>query len=228
MKPWILFKERPILFSSNMVRAILDGNKTQTRRLNGLREINKDPDNWEFVTTSNSAITLTDKFFVLFVNKNIEQSIWVKCPLGLAGDHLWVRETFGRTQNVSNLENWPGRFHKRVDEDTVYIYRADDGWWEWTDYGGFPTEKSHWKPSIHMPREASRITLEIKNIRVERLQDISESDTEAEGIEFMRDIPDADESLTGKQLFEVLWESINSLGSWKQNPWVWVIEFEKK
>lgn len=202
MKPWILFKERPILFSGNMVRAILDGNKTQTRRIVKEKEIRNR--------------------FPMYIKNNIwawgtkpcdgTQACWshdtFKCPYGTEGDRLWVRETW------SYLDS----------EKTEFIYRADDNRWiEDLHSAGSP-----WKPSIHMPREASRITLEIKNIRVERLQDISESDTEAEGIEFMRDIPDADESLTGKQLFEVLWESINSLGSWKQNPWVWVIEFEKK
>lgn len=202
LKPWILFKERPILFSGNMVRAILDGNKTQTRRIVKEKEIRNR--------------------FPMYIKNNIwawgtkpcdgTQACWshdtFKCPYGTEGDRLWVRETW------SYLDS----------EKTEFIYRADDNRWiEDLHSAGSP-----WKPSIHMPREASRITLEIKNIRVERLQDISESDTEAEGIEFMRDIPDADESLTGKQLFEVLWESINSLGSWKQNPWVWVIEFEKK
>jgi len=86
-----------------------------------------------------------------------------------------------------------------------------------------------WKPSIHMPRWASRITLEVTGVRVERVQAITEADAEAEGIAFMRDIPDADETLTAKVLFEILWESINAKRGygWDVNPWVWVVEFRR-
>ena len=83
------------------------------------------------------------------------------------------------------------------------------------------------RPSIHMPRWASRILLEITAVRVERLQDISEEQAEAEGVNFLRYVPDADETLTAAQLFECLWSSINGDESWSANPWVWVVEFKR-
>lgn len=212
MKPWILFKERPILFSGNMVRAILDGNKTQTRRIVKEKEIRNR--------------------FPMYIKNNIwawgtkpcdgTQACWshdtFKCPYGTEGDRLWVRETW------SYLDS----------EKTEFIYRADDNRWiEDLHSAGSP-----WKPSIHMPREASRITLEIKNIRVERLQDISEEDSKAEGIEWIINSENAwgwrdyatRNSITYvcTESFKSLWESIHGSESLKQNPWVWVIEFEKK
>ncbi|EMO59725.1 hypothetical protein LEP1GSC161_0285 [Leptospira santarosai str. CBC1416] len=211
-------KERPILFSREMVEAILHGNKTQTRRIVKYPAIrNKFPmhirdDIWGWGTKprdGNQACRSEDVF---------------KCPYGNQVDQLWVRETFGITKNINNIENWPDRPHRRINENTVYIYKAD-GYWNWCDEDGETSSKSFWKPSIHMPRIASRITLEINNVRVEKLNEISASDAEAEGIQFMRDIPDADEMLSPTQLFEVLWESINGPDSWKLNPWVWVIEF---
>lgn len=154
-------KERPILFSGEMVRAILEGRKTQTRRIiKGKRDAN---------------------------------GISIEIPrFGKIGDLLYVRETWS--------EDFDGRIQ----------YRAD------TDGTG-----RKWKPSIHMPRRVSRITLEITNIRVERLNDISEEDSEAEGVSgtWTRD-------LNYKWHFKKLWESLNGAGSWEKNPWVWVVEFK--
>lgn len=127
------------------------------------------------------------------------------CPYGKVGDRLWVRETFG--------ESW---HHAQPD----YFYRADDN----------ASIESHpdfdgWKPSIHMPRLASRITLEITGVRVERLNNIHRSDAIAEGCEMpsqrkgMHRWPEAQ--------FADLWESINGPGSWDANPWVWVVEFKR-
>ena len=93
------------------------------------------------------------------------------------------------------------------------------------DGGGEP--RSAWKPSIHMPRVACRILLEITSVRVERLQDINDAQAEAEGIDFLRAAPDLDETLTAAQLFDCLWSSINGADSWAANPWVWVVEFKQ-
>ena len=160
--------ERPILFSAPMVRAILDGNKTQTRRVVKLK-----PDYMET--------------FLRLPNKV------ACCPYGQPGGRLWVRETF---------EDCESALHSCV------LYRAD---------GGTPGTK--WTPSIHMPRWASRITLEITGVRVERLQDISEEDAISEGTPFP----------CGGWVggYQKLWESIHGPGSWDLNPWVWVVEFKR-
>jgi hypothetical protein len=83
------------------------------------------------------------------------------------------------------------------------------------------------RPSIHMPRFASRTNLEVSSIRVERLQDITEADAEAEGVDFLRHVPDADETLSARDLYRILWDSINDARGygWNTNPWVWVVDF---
>jgi uncharacterized protein YqfB (UPF0267 family) len=130
----------------------------------------------------------------------------VKCPYGEIGDRLWVRETWTNICPAISLrkEKCSHRWLK---------YRADH------DHSGL------WKPSIYMPRWASRIMLEITGVRVERLQDISEVDAQAEGI----DLSDISE-LAGKEhrvMFRSLWRDINGSGFWDANPWVWVIEFKR-
>ena len=97
----------------------------------------------------------------------------------------------------------------------VLLYR-------WREPGSLP-----WRPSIHMPRWACRLVLEITDVRVERLQAISEADAEAEGVDFLRQVPDADDRLTAAQLFECLWVSINGQAGWDDNPWVWVVDFRR-
>lgn len=194
-------KERPILFKGPMVTAILSGIKDRTRRLTGLENVNKNPSAWEFV----AMFTGEDDgcYYAGFKLKD-SRDTWmqVKSQYGAPGDILWVRE------------NWA-----YIDDEGIFIqYQAD----------GKPLKKDiRWHPSIHMCRYMSRITLKIKNITIERLQDISEEDTEKEGVEFLRHIPDADETLSAKQLFKCLWCSINGEDSWNSNPYVFVIEFER-
>jgi len=169
---------KPILFSTPMVQAILDGTKTQTRR------IVKEP-----------------KGFIgkwLFQNVDYVRTR-VKCPYGKVGDVLWVRETF------TNSEEYPFIFYK-ADADDVSI---------------------KWKPSIFMPKEACRLFLQVKNIRVERLQDISEQDAIAEGAKHGRFYGLGQIGGSTREGFFELWETINKKGSVNKNPWVWVIEFEK-
>jgi len=180
-------KERPILFSAPMVRAILAGEKTQTRRI-----IKPQPDS--------RGLRLTH--------------IWedwhgrsIKCPYGDIGDHLWVRETFCKTE-------WE-----------AFNYKA-----EWDNIHPELSKHTKWKPSIFMPRIASRITLEIINIRAERLNEIMEEDAQAEGVKSTAKLtPSGDDyiGLYASEHFETLWQSINGPGSWDENPWVWVIEFKK-
>lgn len=201
-------KERPILFSAPMVRAILDGSKTQTRR------IVKNPDR---------AIAGCDVSGLLDQPKVLSEY----CPYGKPGDRLWVRETTGIDDVTSDrviLANY------LADGAPVLYSSCDD-----LEYNG---SAAHWWysrdicPSIHMPRWASRITLEIVGVRVERLNDISEADAKAEGILQVKSDGYQNYDGTGGywgsaiNSFETLWESISGAGSWTTNPWVWVIEFK--
>ena len=177
-------KERPILFSGGMVRAILAGRKTQTRRIIKL-------DNGLFISREYRA--------VLDPENSTEREV-MECasPYGQPGGRLWVRETWTTAQNLD-----PDSI-----ERSKIFYRAD-----------IPHVDYIWKPSIHMPRWASRLTLEITNVKVERLNSISVEDALAEGISHstMND---------PKVEYQWLWEKINGHGSWEKNSWVWVIEFK--
>lgn len=182
-------KERPILFSGEMVRAILEGRKTMTRRV-----IKPQPAG-EWAAPGKTA-----------------------CPYGQPGDRLWVRETWRKT----NWTDEPNRGEWRV------FWRATEK--EDSRNNGL------WRPSIHMPRWASRILLEVVSVRVERVQDISEEDARAEGVEWQNERPcwvnyldREDWSPTARDSFRTLWDSINAKRGygWDANPWVWVVEFKK-
>jgi len=198
-------KERPILFSAPMVRALLDGSKTQTRRV-----VKTDIVLGREALFAPRGRNLHAPTFLL---PDAKDQAAAYCPHGKPGDRLWVRETF---------REWP---------DGI-AYRANYSNQEMADV------HKPWKPSIFMPRAASRITLEITGVRVERLHDISEDDCWAEGIEqVMHDFDDASQCTMAKRigasiedakpLYAQLWESINGPGSWDLNPWVWVIEFKR-
>jgi hypothetical protein len=192
-------KERPIIFSTPMVHAILQGRKTQTRRV--VKPQPKDiliqpgvegkPD-WALCNViPKSGVCLNQ-----YGNQD-----WLKCPYGQPGDLLWVRETW----------------NKRTPEATQmgfeeFYYKA--GWDGCTDAG--------WKPSIHMPKDAARIWLRLADVKVERLHDISEIDAAREGL--LNSTIDADR--TAKLWFYNLWKSIHGPGSLEKNPWVWVLSFE--
>lgn len=211
--------ERPILFSGPMVRAILEGCKTQTRRLvkqlvnaTGVQDVYHRPDG-NFIGTHlpvGQGVGITDVF---------------ACPYGRMGDRLWVRETFAFINNSD------------FGKESYYEYRAGtDGKClpgNWPDDCRDDPERPRWKPSIHMPRVASRIMLEITDIRAERLQDISCTDAEAEGV--FRHIAEhsidkvfrSERGTVAKQRYNQVWESINGKGSWDKNPWVWVVCFKR-
>lgn len=207
------------------VRATLAGRKTHVRRIIKPQP----PCECSYTINGNQSHALCYD-----TNSGIgPKTIWVpptpkskdhrlSCPFGAPGDELWVREAWRPV----------GPWECRKDGATIQ-YRSDGEYLRktgWPDSFRIKTSdrRDKWYPSIHMPRWASRITLELTSVRVERLQDISEEDAEAEGIAFMRDIPDADEMLTAKQLFKILWESINGPGSWDLNPWLWVLEYNRK
>ncbi|MXS94422.1 ASCH domain-containing protein [Serratia marcescens] len=220
-------KERPVIFNGEMVRAILDGRKTQTRRAL----------NWKRQPYTEIAERDDGSLWPWAEDGERGGDIWFSCPFGEVGDRLWVRET------------WQGPL---VDEEHLDDYRANADKFQTPEFceyaadGGARPEfcdlddnaRQGWRPSIHMPRWASRITLEITAVRVERLNDISEEDAEAEGIdmEALYDSQDcydciADHNMTGRPTvtgaFKYLWESIYGVDSWNANPWVWVIEFRR-
>jgi len=183
-------KERPILFSGPMVRAILEGRKTQTRRV-VKPQPGCDPRDDEHLDMG-------------------------RCPYGQPGDRLWVREAWHTDER--DLEYARAKHEDAMSDSPIY-YRADPE----NDNAGCT-----WRPSIHMPRWASRITLEITRVRVERLQEISEKDAIAEGADpYLHPVHPGREGLRHVDGFRSLWESINGPGSWDANPWVWVIEFKR-
>ncbi len=208
-------KSKPILFSAPMVRALLDGSKTQTRRVAKNR---KHPDFGNDMTPSE-------------LSREDKHVIYRACPHGAPGDRLWVRETWCGEVDCHTSQliyNEDGNTYKCLYRaDGVHVVLDDGDGFTKTNRDG--SEASPWKPSIHMPRWASRITLEITGVRLERLQDISEADAIAEGcmagdFEYHHN---AEGTETAKQSYECLWEQINGPSSWERNPWVWVIEFKK-
>ena len=200
-------KERPILFSAPMVRAILEGRKSMTRRVVKSQPLD------------------------MLIPSRIEENLYIssmgakyKCPYGIPGDRLWVKETWAKTRVAqAGGEEW-------------FVYRECDNR---TDYGG------PWKSSRFMPRIASRILLEITNVRVERLQMISYGDSIAEGACRFNEIPvvtmmnepnrwsmenpmNTDQCLSSPLwAFANYWGKINGPGSWEANPWVWIVEFKR-
>ena len=192
-------KERPILFSGAMVRAILDGKKTQTRRV-----IKPQP--------------LGDYLYLSDINPQyacFTGSSARRCPYGKVGDRLWVRETFC----IVNDREFGGGLWVDYRATPRYSEEAPAGW----ENAPNDIAALKWKPSIHMPKGASRINLEITNIRVERIQDISDNDIEFEGVEVFGD------SIVRKTLFTDLWNKINKKRGygWDKNPWVWVVTFKR-
>lgn len=190
--------DRPILFSAPMVRAILEGRKTQTRR------VVKGVDNDNRMRSKKIVTHVMDAHKVGL------------CPYGQPGDRLWVRETWGMRPVAAGHIDKPSK--------KFVIYRAD----------GFTSAiPERWRPSIHMPRWASRITLEIVSVRVERLNEISEQDAMAEGIIGPHHLSsewscgDSKWFSSTVKAFSNLWESINGADSWAVNPWVWVVEFKR-
>ncbi|MDN7814627.1 hypothetical protein [Burkholderia vietnamiensis] len=223
-------KERPILFSGPMVRAILEGRKTQTRRIIKLPH-NNPLGAWEPTTAGGGSVKYaggTPAPELAAIGHTRTGDCYV-CPHGDVGDRLWVRET--HDVNRLGSETFPDG---RTRLYAGIAYQADDGRHEAdiSDSQCRAIEAKTWRgwtPSIHMPRWASRITLEITGVRAERLQEISQDDAEAEGIDFLRSVPDAYETLDARGLFRCLWDGLNAARGhgWDANPWVWAIEFRR-
>lgn len=207
--------DRPILFSAPMVRALLAGVKSQTRRA-----VKGWPLEW-----LSPPVSFTPEYVAHPDNK--------ACPYGQPGDRLWVREAWGVADKwLHDCETDPPRcIAYRADlaaRNFDPVYDVDTSSWAFGPH-------MKWRPSIHMPRWASRITLEVTGVRVERLQDISEADAIAEGIhkplgsQFWHTDPGANilPGDTPVWAYRNLWESINGPDSWAANPWVWVVEFKR-
>lgn len=207
--------EKPILFSGPMVKAILDGKKTQTRRVIG--------GNW------------TDAFpampggvaGVYRAHDRTFTGSYLRCPYGAAGGRLWVRETWCEADGDPAHDD---RIHEDLDEVgyRCTAFRADD----WIDC---PADDGRWRPAIHMPRYRCRLFLDVLSIRVERLRAITEADAQAEGAELTGDdeaqdgAPDAPRAESYRAGFASLWDVINAGRghSWASNPWVWVVGFKR-
>lgn len=252
-------RERPILFSAPMVRALLDGSKTQTRRVckpaANLSAVVEVPDPLERGQVYNGSHFGDEDGEVQFA-----------CPYGGRGDRLWVRETWqfhggmldcgtARSSAGTSLyqdivvsypadgarvtlhpsgQDWPTPKQPPQREGEVYSLRDAPADFAYTGKNTYHDRLTRWWnrkiPAIHMPRWASRITLEITSVRVERLQDISEADALAEGVtddgSLVTDLAGNDRG-GAFSAFATLWEVINGADSWDDNPWVWVVEFRR-
>lgn len=213
-------KTRPIIFSGPMIQPIREGKKTQTRR------VVKIP--WDACMECDEAPTPHPKgdggmgifgsdpyLRIGYCERNEKLGGRIRCPYGRVGDRLWVRETWG----LHDTEPSDGP------ENAQIYYRSTDGERHDLRY-------QKWRPSIFMPRWASRITLEITGVRVERLQEVSGFDARDEG--YPKETYDADIMHFGggkktRKWFRDLWDSINAKRGfgWDKNPWVWVVEFRK-
>lgn len=191
-------KERPILFSGPMVRAILAGRKTQTRRI--CKKAWWDEFTWAgdvYPARESGWIAWWPKGDAEFTKRAYLDGFL--CPYGQPGDRLWVRETWLLVDDMNGSQ----QVHYRADNEDI---------------------PGSWKPSLFMPRWASRISLEITGVRVERLQGITEEDAQKEGVEI-----DGHYSMFYKTAFKKLWDSINGKKHpWESNPWVWCIEFKRE
>ncbi|HBX7800714.1 TPA: hypothetical protein ACJ2TD_000914 [Klebsiella pneumoniae] len=193
-------KERGMIFNGDMVRAILDGRKTQTRR----------PIKWKQTRFTEIGEREDGSKWPWSEDAEHACDFWHPCPFGAVGDRIWVRETWAEAgASAPDLKLYRANYPEHVPS----IYENVP-----------PAEEIRWTPSIHMPRTASRILLEITGVRVERLQSITLGDICKEVGCGLYDFRPATH---GFQVWEELWKSIYGAESWNANPWVWVIEFER-
>ncbi|HBS7934971.1 TPA: hypothetical protein MFM73_003366 [Klebsiella pneumoniae] len=194
-----------MIFNGEMVRALLSGRKTQTRRIIKDCTVGRD---------QISKFIQIEKKFIGCYPEDVPELIRECCPYGIPGDRIWVREAF--------------RVHSRATDVATLVYKASErnSWTEQTRrvpvaVCNKPATPEKWTPSLHMPRWASRILLEITGVRVERLRSMSQDDARAEGVIA------ASGPMEAGLAFRELWDSIYGEESWKANPWVWVIEFKR-
>lgn len=219
-------KERPILFSAPMVRAILEGRKTQTRRI--VKPEHEVPDAFAWVPEKGNASYARDGWWCARVPGPTDGH-WVTgaahCPYGGPGDRLWVRESFQPL--LADGVDWSDADYS-TGEGYAINYVATNGVKEFYDCRNDKAFCARITPSIFMPRWASRITLQITDVRVERLHEITESDAEAEGALMGYDGPYSfHQAFNFRGGFMNLWQTIHGADSWKSNPWVWVVNFNR-
>ena len=217
-------KERGVIFNAEMVQAILDGRKTQTRRIIKDCSVGRDPI---------SKFIQIGKKFIGCYPEDVPELIRECCPFGAVGDRIWVREAF----RVMGCATDVARLMYKASERSSFTEATRT-----VPVASCTKQPSHkWTPSIHMPRWASRIMLEITHVRVERLNSISEEDAAAEGVGSAlwfaaKGVPEEEWASLGEHgaerashinTFATLWESIYGTSSWQANPWVWVIEFRR-
>ncbi|PTU70810.1 hypothetical protein [Chromobacterium haemolyticum] len=209
-------KERPMLYTGAMVRAVLADAKTMTRR-----PMKVQPSEGSIVTVERYEPAIVSRSGELVPGPEIFGAHWgdgefgIVCPYGQPGDRLWVRETC----RAEELESGQDGVRYLADNHFRPINDTPGDAISWMRLHAYGKQGSTNVPSIHMPRWASRILLEITDIRVERLQDISESDVIAEGC--------PSEILYGRGWYRDLWEQLYGSGSWDANPYVWRISFKK-
>jgi len=232
-------KERPILFSAPMVRAILAGTKTQTRRV-VKPTFATDAIPCEMGATNKHGHQISGHSGMWWCDAEGNHEKAVRCPYGKPGDQLWVREAwqyYGWTDDgepciryaADNATAWPETSTEEWGE------KMQDVWAALSMNENYAIDMAardrRWRPSIHMPRWASRITMEVTGVKVERLQDISEADAMAEGIVSAGDgngfqLADTTHYMgAARDSYASLWQSINGPGSWDANPWVWCVSF---
>lgn len=207
-------KERPILFSGPLVRAILDGRKTQTRRVVRLP---CPPDHVSYWDDDGDELCPVSAFGVDGQAWPLARPSPIRYTYGQPGDRLWVRETIRRVGEPRGPERWCASEYAADGQPTV------GDCWPW---------KRNFLPPMHCPRVLSRIDLEVTGVRVERVQDITEEDAMAEGVDPFPFDPEGDCWTDGKHrtAFDYLWGEINGWQgekSWVENPWVWVVEFRR-
>lgn len=220
-------KERPLLFSGAMVRALLEGTKTQTRRL-VKPQPRADVDDhlyhgrgmWRFYRKAFGGARSVD-------HPTAEDGGY-RCPYGQPGERLWVRETWAKVPATA----YQGSIDTATDGTrTVVPHRELNHGLYWSIYRADWTRVApeRWRPSIHMPRAACRIVLEITDVRVQRLQEITEDDARAEGIDLSGINLDVPATFDRPMAYEYrrLWDSINGAGAWSANPWVWCVSFKR-
>lgn len=246
----IAIKERPILFSTPMVKAILADLKNITRRTKDLEYINKDPGKWMLIHTGTyKAQTEKDKiverFGVLFQHKeDLREVVGIPCPYGKPGDILWVRETHYRygfwvKNGITKKGNQKWKFV--AENDTVLYFDNPPATFKISRDKKDPLRPAWYKRlGRFMPKVACRLRLEIQSIGVEQLHDITEEDAISEGIQKVSNhnqwfnylhrenaVPAEMWVRGSRESFKTLWIKINGAESWNANPWVWRIEFRK-
>lgn len=218
--------ERPILFSGEMVQAILQGRKTQTRRV-----MKPQPELRPGTMLTPTRKRIDTAYFHWKDEwwwQDPQPSLLAKCPYGKPGDRLWVRETWGiyseswtdygwEGDGIVDLPSYKALPHGSMNSKYHVVYKAD---------GYEADEGERWRPSIFMPRWASRITLEVTGVKVERVQDITDDDAIEEGV----DRTNTSIPTYARQRFHKLWDSINGTRpgcSWAHSPWVWCVSFKR-